>query len=260
MISSTHQFIIQAIKFILYGRRGEPFLINSKIYFFQPGSRPIRSKYINSKNEVVRNDVLQFKLVSELLKEDSIFWDIGAHYGTYSILAAAYIKDNNKIFAFEPDTDAITILNKNLSKNNLQNKISVFETAVYSSIGIQEFDMQFGNSNSHLIRQGDINMKGSLKLVKTTTLNEALKRIPLPSIIKIDTEGAELEIIKGAGDILKNHDTIFICELHPYAWGNDIEFIWKEFLELVQSYGRTVKLIDNQKALNQLPFYGTILF
>lgn len=260
MISLIQQFIVKTIKYILYGKRGEPFIINSKKYNFELGSRPIRSKYINSKNIVVRNDVLQFKLVSELLKENSIFWDIGSHYGTYSILAAAYISDNNRIFAFEPDTEAILIFNKNIQNNGLQGKISLLETAVYSSIGIQEFDMQFGNSNSHLINKGDISMKGALKLVKTTTLNEALKTIPMPSIIKIDTEGAELEIIKGATDILRNQDTIFICELHPYAWGKDIGLVWNEFIELVQLNGRTIKLIDSQKSLNELPFYGTILF
>jgi len=252
--------VTSILKRIIYGPKGEPYVINSKKYFFQIGSRPVRTKYINSDSDVVRNDVLQFKFVSEVLREDSVFWDIGAHYGMYSILAAAYSKGPERIFAFEPDTEAVSILYKNLKYNQLEERVKVFDTAVYSVPGEQEFDMQNGNSNSHLIIGEDKNIKGLVKKVNSTTLNILSQNLPIPHIIKIDTEGAELEIIKGGDILLSNRDVVFVCELHPFAW-NDLQVNrWEEFVKIIYDQNRTITLLDNKKSKHDLPFYGTIVF
>jgi len=251
---------INIIKSILYGARGEPFKINAKKYYFQRGSRPVRRKYINSKNDVVRNEVLQFEFVCKLLKPSFVFWDIGAHYGTYSLLASAYIAGENKIFAFEPDREARIALLKNLKFNRIEHRVRVFDQAIYSGVGEIGFDMQGGNANSHLIYSANTKIRGTVNFVKTTKLDTLMKQIPFPDVVKIDTEGAELEIIKGGEKLLSLKHIIFICELHPFAWDIPYESKWREFVGLVEKYGRVIKILDPQKSSHDLPFYGTIIF
>lgn len=252
--------IVKKIKRYFFGMRGEPFKINSVKIYFQPGSRPTREKYLNSSNTVVRNDILQQHYFAKRLKPDSVLWDIGAHYGTYSLFSSAYIKNNDCIFAFEPDEQAVLILKKNLLFNDLHSKIKIFELAVSSHAAVLNFDMQDGNANSHLITNNGITSLGQIKEVRSVTLNEMLETIPKPDFIKIDTEGAELDIIKGAGKLLKDSSITFICELHPFAWDWYKDVSWMEFSETIKKSGRTIIPLDTNKNISDLPFYGTVIF
>lgn len=248
------------LKKYLYGVKGEPYQVNHKTLYFQPGSRPIRDTYVNSKDDTVRNDVLQLQYFKKSLKSNSVFWDVGAHYGSYSLVASAYIRNPDSIFAFEPDEKAVSELKKNLLFNQLDSTVRVFEYAVSSQQGILNFDMQEGNANSHLITNKNEKSIGEIKQIKAVTLNEMVKMIPKPDFIKIDTEGAELDIIKGAGSLLEDSTITFVCELHPFAWKWYDKVSWEEFLETLKSYQRTIKLIDPLKKYSDLPYYGTVIF
>ena len=58
-------------------------------------------------------------------KKDKItFWDVGANIGLYSVYAATKF-DNIDVTAFEPSTSNLRILSRNISENNLNNKIKI---------------------------------------------------------------------------------------------------------------------------------------
>ena len=91
------------------------------------------------------------------------------------------------------------------------------------------------------------------------SLNSLVKELPAPSFVKIDTEGAEIDILKGASELLKNSSVKFICELHPFAWDH-FGVTYSEFTDILAAHGRTIKLLDDQKSMSELPYYGTVLF
>jgi hypothetical protein len=109
---NRHQ-LIKYIKNVIFGGV-EGYSFNNQRLVFSVGSRPIKRKFINSENDVVRNDVLQIEYFEKHFNEEDILWDIGSHCGHYSIFCASIAKGNNQIFSFEPDAAARNIQKKNI--------------------------------------------------------------------------------------------------------------------------------------------------
>ena len=177
-----------------------------------------------------------------------------------SLLAAAFIDRPDSIYSFEPDAIACQVLRKNLSFNNLNEKVTIFPFAVYSYDGLIEFNAQDGNSNSHINNSSHIDDRGQLNKLECLTLNSILESTKKPDLIKIDTEGAEIGIIKGASKLLQDKSVKFICELHPFAWEWFDQADYGEFVTTIESYGRTIQPLDSNMKLTQLPSYSTIIF
>jgi FkbM family methyltransferase len=145
-------------------------------------------------------------IFSELVEEGSIVFDIGAHVGFYTLLSSELVGSNGKVFAFEPVPDNILYLTKHLQLNQIAN-VSIIEAAVSEHNGYTYFDE---GRNS---LQGYISRKGKL-LVRTVSLDELYMKgnIPIPKFLKIDVEGAELSVLKGARTILNHyHPMIFLA-------------------------------------------------
>ena len=249
--------IAAAIKKIIYAK-GEPYLFSHSTLKFYPGTRPIKRKYINANNDVVRNDVLQINYFEKHFKPNDIFWDLGSHNGHYSIFAASIVNGNNQVFSFEPDPVASKVQEANIKLNNFQQKINLLKIAVSNTNGILLFDAQDGNSTSHIIKNKQVG-KGTVVEVSTKTIDTLLQELPEPTFIKIDTEGAEIDILKTADILLANPNIKFICELHPFAWdGFGVKY--QEFTDILKKHNRTLSLLDTNKKIADLPYYGTVLF
>lgn len=249
--------IAKAVKEIVY-RKGEGYIFNDRRLLFTVGSRPVKRKYINSGSDVVRNDVLQINYFEQNFKPQHVLWDIGAHNGHYSIFAASIAKGANQVFSFEPDSVAREIQLKNIKLNKLENKIVVSDMAVSDRNGSLFFRALGGNANSHIVKDESSSDNNTIE-VKTKTLDTLAQELPAPDYIKIDTEGAEIDILKAGGTLLGNRNITFICELHPFAW-DSFHVTYNDFLAILKKYDRQVKLLDTNKTLEELPFYGTVLF
>lgn len=249
--------IILSLKKIVFGKT-ESYKFFGKNLNFLTGTRPIKRKYISSQNDVVRNDVLQINYFEENFKPHDVLWDIGSHNGHYSIFAAAIAAGNNQVFSFEPDETAFQMQTKNIAANSLQEKIRLVNIAVAGENGTLLFNSQNGNSNSHIVKDFSEEVATVTK-VTAKTINTLLEEIPRPTFVKIDTEGAEIDILRNANDLLLDKNIRFICELHPFAW-KSFRVEYSEFEMLMQKYGREIKLIDTNKEVSNLPFYATVLF
>jgi hypothetical protein len=83
------------------------------------------------------------------------------------------------------------------------------------------------------------------------------KNLPQPRWVKIDTEGAEIGILKGAQRLLASESGI-IRELHPYAWakfGNSLD----ELKNLARASGRRVRYLDQTKEIGDEATYGAVM-
>jgi hypothetical protein len=85
----------------------------------------------------------------------------------------------------------------------------------------------------------------------------ATHNLPEPRWVKIDTEGAEIRILKGAQKLLAGNAGV-LCELHPYAWpefGNT----FAELKDLAAAAGRRMRFLDQDVEIGDTPEYGTVL-
>ena len=155
----------------------EDYVFNNTKLKFRTGTRPIRKKYIDAKNDVVRNDVLQNIYFEQNFKPHQVLWDIGSHHGHYGIFCASIVKGNNQIFSFEPDNTAMCIQKENIALNNFDQKITVFDMAVSDKDGTILFNAMDGNSNSHISKNG-IGNGEKVITVKTKCLNTLFSVLP----------------------------------------------------------------------------------
>lgn len=144
-------------------------------------------------------------LFEKTLKKGNIVFDIGAHVGFYTLLSAELAGKEGKVFSFEPLMANYEYLKKHIEINNYKN-ITPFNVAVSDKDGFAFFAKGENTSTGHLTSNGEIKIK---TIALDDWINE--KRLPVPDILKIDVEGAELAVLKGAEDLLrKNHPIIFL--------------------------------------------------
>ena len=146
-------------------------------------------------------------------KNKIIFWDIGANIGLYSIYAALKY-DDIEIISFEPSTSNLRVLSRNISINKLENKIKIFqiplgnkknkflkmkESAFVEGSALHAFGENYNYKGEKFLSNNNYKIYG-------TTINYLLsqKILNIPDYIKIDVDGIEHEILKGANLYLKN--------------------------------------------------------
>ena len=146
-------------------------------------------------------------------KNKIIFWDIGANIGLYSIYAAK-IHSDIEVISFEPSTNNLRILSRNIFINKLQDKIKILQLPLGKE-GIKFANLkesQFHEGSSHNSFNNDLDFEG--KRIKVTNdykiLGISIKYLlennilEIPDYIKIDVDGIEHIILEGSGNHLSN--------------------------------------------------------
>jgi len=136
-------------------------------------------------------------LLHFLRKEDT-FADIGANIGSYTILASGHV--GAKTFCFEPIPATFSRLMGNIVLNKMENKTITFNIALGSKKGNIKFTKSFDTTN-HVAAENEIDVL----VVPVATLDSVLENQQIPSLLKIDVEGFEAEVIMGGGEVLKNN-------------------------------------------------------
>lgn len=152
------------------------------------------------------------------IRPDDEVADVGSFAGAYALLAAALAKDGH-ITAFEPGRENRALLQRNLTLNRaLAGRISVVEYAASDREGEAEFYSAGTSTTNSLFNQGQSDAAVSRYRVKTIGLDAFYaRRGKLPKVVKIDVEGAELRVLRGAPEIVASGAAVF-CEMHPDAW------------------------------------------
>jgi FkbM family methyltransferase len=137
--------------------------------------------------------------------------DVGAHVGTWTLPLSQI---SNKVVAFEPHPGSRSTLCENLRLNKIEN-VLVSDKALWSSSGRRKLKICSGPGGSTLM---DLVVNPSYFVgeieVETTTLDEFVAQSKLGRIdfIKIDTEGAELEVLKGSQNTIANYKPKLVIE------------------------------------------------
>jgi FkbM family methyltransferase len=183
----------------------------------------------------------EYKVFTELAKESKCFFDIGANIGYYSIVAKKF-NENIIVHGFEPLPGARKYFQKNIKLNNFED-ITIQQIALCDKIGEAEFysniNPRFKHLEDHLFGDSslDINATGNFQrikfIVKTDTLDNYITTNLAPDqkidLIKMDTEGTENLVLKGAHNVLLNHQPIIMCEIIKGFIEKEMEVILKKY-------------------------------
>ena len=188
-----------------------------------------KSIYILKKkiNFFVPNQLTQYRVDSFFTKEPEtlawidnfmdnkniIFWDIGANVGLYSIYAA--IKFNNiKVYSFEPSTSNLRVLSRNISINNLYNKILINQFPLTNTNKGHQLMMESNFSEGGALHSygKNINYEGKKLDIKNNymlfgfSINYLIKNLnfEIPDYLKIDVDGLEHLILEGGNQFLND--------------------------------------------------------
>ena len=176
------------------------------------------------------------------LKADSVFYDVGANFGLYSLLAA---RQGAQVFAFEPDVQIAESLERHARLNSLNTRIEIIRAAVYSfsgSIALDPANCQRGHGNAHIV----VALASSRPSVPVLcmTLDEFAREHVAPNIVKIDVEGAESEVLKGAEKVFAESRPHVLCEVHDPANASFVE-AW------LKDRGYDIRWLDGSDKLPQ---------
>lgn len=192
-----------------------------------------------------------YHFLQKQLKPGMQVLDIGAHLGLFSSCSSKLAGKEGKIICFEPTPGTYSVLKETLRLNHCDNVIAV-QAAVSAAEGRATFyvsDTAACNSNSLVNNKPEKDLHGYE--VELVTIDGIAAQYSLqPDLIKIDAEGAELDVLRGGQKTLTEYKPVLILGLHPdfiQKKGDSLDAIWDLLMKYqyrVQLDGKDLTKID----------------
>jgi FkbM family methyltransferase len=156
------------------------------------------------------------------LQPGGVLYDVGAHIGIVSLCAAKLVGPAGMVFAFEADPDNAKRIEENVRRNKLDSIRTVCRAAWHSD-GHVRFQRASERSSRN---QGGVStipsVSGDAIEVEAVALDTFAEKHRLPTVIKVDVEGAEAEVLRGSERIFVQAKPVLICEVHGSKAADDV--------------------------------------
>jgi FkbM family methyltransferase len=151
----------------------------------------------------------------DLLLPGHVFYDIGANVGFHTVLGARRVGSQGRVYSFEPLPGNVQALRHNLCLSGSLN-VSVLPCAVADRPGTAMLTPGREPFWARLSTLPPPPGARAVISVRCWSIDELVRRgqIELPHVVKIDVEGAELEVLHGMADTLHDARPTIICEIH----------------------------------------------
>jgi FkbM family methyltransferase len=178
------------------------------------------------------------KALAGRLRPGMVFYDAGANIGLFTLMAARLVGETGRVFSFEPEPEIAARLREN-SRHNLFSCVTVVEAALYSRTGKIGFGRasKLESPDRGTGRVLDTGTEASGVGVHTIALDDFVTDHPEPDVLKIDVEGAEVEVLQGARKLLQRRRPTVVCELHSAECEAGV-------LRILEEHGYTVTRVD----------------
>jgi len=152
-----------------------------------------------------------------LVRRGDVIWDIGANIGLFSLAAAVCAGDRGQVIAFEPDAWIAQLLRRTSGAQPIAHaRITVAPIAVASEVSLRSFSIAVRSRASNALSEYGSTQMGGVEeqhVVAAFNLDWLLSKLPIPDIIKIDVEGAELEVLSKQVRMLNEVRPVIVCEV-----------------------------------------------
>ncbi len=169
-----------------------------------------------------------FSFLREWCRPGDVVLDVGAHIGLFTVFLSRLVGPAGRVLSFEPTPYTCAVLRETIRINLCESNVEVHQKAVSQRTGCSTlFDTGdvLSNANS-LIRTR--RTRGEIS-VESVSIDELLTRGKAVRLLKIDVEGLELEVLRGAGRTFATSPLAVHLGLHPRqlpAAGSSLEEIW----------------------------------
>lgn len=233
-------------------------LFNSQFSRFTGVRTILRNKFLGDTKFYCNSNVEAFRTIYYgdeetalgaflfFLLEDDVVWDIGASIGLFSVYAASRA---DKVISFEPDPEIRARLIENIELNKFSEKVSVLGNA----IGDKDGDMQLNSDGVDGMSPSiaELNRHKNSITIPIRTMDSLLAdNVMMPTVIKIDIEGAELMALRGGKELFSaaTKPRLLFIEVHP-NFLKDMGSTDVELINLLKEYG--YKIISTSSRDNQ---------
>jgi FkbM family methyltransferase len=168
----------------------------------------------------IRGENPEYRVMKALLSEGGTFVDVGANFGTFSLLASRLVGKSGKVIAIEPQERLASLIEESAGLSGATN-IEVHRVACGSVNGEKELLIPEDDSGRAGFFAGFSGRKKHVaQRVPVTTLDWMLRDTPAERsyVIKIDVEGSEMEVLTGAAQIIESRKPPIIIELNPWSF------------------------------------------
>ncbi len=202
-------------------------------------------------------------LAAQYLDPSRDILDIGANVGLLTIFFARSLNASHKVLAVEPTPLAQYYLRRNIERNGVRDTVVVFDGLVTDEPGSYELNVIPGkeeySSLGQIVHQSTTGEKFQPIRVAGETVDHLVTRFGVhPGFIKIDTEGAELFVLRGASQVLRQEHPILLMELSDRLLAS-LGCSSSQVLELLKDFRYRVMNADNLDKVISSPFEGSIL-
>ena len=192
------------------------------------------------------------KWIDNNLRENDVFFDIGANIGVYSLYAASKKINNSKIYSFEPEYSNLNELKFNVLNNGFTNNINIFSIAFgdFSHISFLQINDITPGAALHSLGGSNDSLSSISEGVFMMKIDEFCNQQNIiPNLIKVDIDGNEDKFLNGASNLLQNKNLrSIIIELDDKQIRDKcISIIKKNGFDLIDNYTSNQSFIFSKK-------------
>jgi FkbM family methyltransferase len=165
------------------------------------------------------HEVVVQKAILATVGPGAVVYDIGAHAGSIALGVARLVGPSGRVVAFEADPANVASLKENVLRNRLTPSLQVFHAAVWAGAATNVTFRRGGVRRSHggveTDTQHPVLGTGELIKVPAITLDDFIASGgPAPQLVKVDVEGGEYEVLRGARNLFTKSRPLLIAEVH----------------------------------------------
>lgn len=148
------------------------------------------------------------------LQAGGVFYDVGANIGFLSLIGARLVGSAGRVYAFEPVPANAELVRRNAALNGFS-QVEVVEKALGRRSGQAELALAAYSGGAVLAEVGTPPDRAGMMTVALASIDDLVDVAGLapPALVKIDVEGAELEVLMGMERTLATHRPVLLCEI-----------------------------------------------
>ena len=191
-------------------------------------------------------------VIKDNLSAGGVFIDVGANIGAFTFMAATIVGPAGQVHAFEPLPHLCAQMQKSKESNEALN-VHIHNQGCAADSGVITLRTNPKNiGGSSAINGTEADTAVDVDVVK---LDDAVAEINRIDVIKIDVEGHEYEVLKGAQELIQKHQPVIVLEFSPHLYKLMAGTVGTDLLMFVKNNGYEIYDIDHACALNGVSQY-----
>jgi FkbM family methyltransferase len=199
----------------VYGGVGFPWQVHDEVVRIDPDARHLVPH---------ASEPALFRHLKATVRPGDVVLDVGAFVGIYAVLEARWAGESGRLVAFEPTASSAALARRHFAWNgDATRRIELIEAAVADRPGravLHEYDAHGLPYVNSLARAVDTDRPARTREVPVVTIDDVCReRRIVPSVIRMDVQGAELQALLGARETIHAASRLsIVVEMHPQCW------------------------------------------